>query len=66
MLEPSSSGAIPWTRNSRFDRKRVSQWNSPSVPPDVAPMSPWLSSTMKLSPCFKIRRGRDVSAVAGM
>ena len=51
-LEPSSSGCMPLSRNSRCERKRVSQWNSPSGPPAEAPMSPWLSSTMKVSSCL--------------
>ena len=30
----------------------------------MTPISPWLSTRMKVSPCFRVRRGRAVDAVA--
>jgi len=57
---------MPLTRISKRDRKRVSAWKRPSGPPGEAPMSPCASTTMKLSPCFSVRRGRAAGPVAGM
>src|SRR5438128_233782 len=49
---------MPLSSSSRCERKRVSEWKSPSGPPAEAPMSPWVSSTMKVSSCLSVRRGR--------
>ena len=46
--------------------KRVSLWNSPSGPPDDAPISPWLSMTTKASPHFSVRRSRVAEPVAAI
>ena len=44
---------------------RVAMENAVGPPAD-APMSPWLSSTAKQSPCLSVRRGRVEGPVAGM
>src|ERR1035437_1967719 len=38
----------------------------PSGPPGVAPMSAWLSSTAKQSPCLRWQRGRVEDPVPGI
>src|ERR1700733_8859895 len=57
-LEPSNSGGVSFTNNSRRERCRVSMWNRPEEPSDAVPMSPRPSSTTNVSPYLSARGGR--------
>src|SRR5215475_10800307 len=63
-VEPSNNGCMPLINNSRRERKRVSQWNKPSVPPADAPTSPSSSRTRKVSLDLSERRERPTGPVA--
>src|SRR5262245_37824862 len=63
-VEPSNNGCMPLINNSRRERKRVSRWNKPSVPPADAPTSPRSSRTRKVSLRLSERRERPTGPVA--